>query len=178
MYLGGGGNLLFWNNCLKFAEPFRLCNAPFFFLSLAACMWSAFYAVCMSFSLIPWHSLLHYCSFLFLKKSYLATSGCRWPAWWSLCSCVTCSMRFSVESAVIRTTCVWLETWKPGEQMMREWEAQVSFKCWFRSWRENLLINTYILCSFSVYHSFGLGRPKLAKPVVKFLCLYHASSNF
>lgn len=58
-----------------------------------------------------------YCMFhsLSLLLSYLATSGYPWPAWSSLCSCVTCFMRCSVESVDIRTICVWLGTWKPGK---------------------------------------------------------------
>lgn len=58
-----------------------------------------------------------YCIFysLSLLLSYLATSGYPWPAWSSLCSCVTCFMRYNVESAGTRTICEWLETWKPGK---------------------------------------------------------------
>ncbi|KAM7057764.1 E3 ubiquitin-protein ligase AMFR isoform 3-T3 [Molossus nigricans] len=54
---------------------------------------------------------------------YLATSGYLWPAWSSSCSCVTCFMRSSVESAGTRTICMLLETWKQGLQLQlqRSW---------------------------------------------------------
>ncbi|PNI63908.1 AMFR isoform 6, partial [Pan troglodytes] len=54
---------------------------------------------------------------------YLATSGYPWPAWSSLCSCVTCFMRCNVEFVGTRTIYVWLETWRPGLQLQlqRSW---------------------------------------------------------
>ncbi|KAM7057765.1 E3 ubiquitin-protein ligase AMFR isoform 4-T4 [Molossus nigricans] len=52
---------------------------------------------------------------------YLATSGYLWPAWSSSCSCVTCFMRSSVESAGTRTICMLLETWKQAPVFVPGW---------------------------------------------------------
>lgn len=65
------------------------------------------YSTHWALSLAP--HICFYCLFYFPPSllSCLATSGYLWLAWSSLCSFVTCSMRYSGESVGTRTICGW-----------------------------------------------------------------------
>ncbi len=59
--------------------------------------------------------MIMYCCFS-LPCSSLGTSGCPWLVSWSLCSCAISFTRCREEFAAIKTTCVLLTIWSPGEE--------------------------------------------------------------